>query len=277
VNLDIRDTIRKRKSVRTYRGDPVPQDIKQKLNDFIQTANGPFNTRIRFQIVDMDSVSPGTKLGTYGLIKGAKSFICAAAKKEKRMEENLGYAFEKIILYATSLGLGTCWLGGTFKRSGFEKVLDVGEDEIVPAVTPIGYENAKKSLMDNITVAIARSAQRKDWSELFFDGNFSKALNKEEAGIFSECLEMVRLAPSASNKQPWRIVRDKNAFHFFICRNTAYGKMFSYDMQKLDLGISMCHFELTAQELGISGRWIDSNPGIECPANTEYLVSYIAE
>lgn len=272
--MDIRNAMVKRKSVRTYKEEPIPQDIIQKLNDYIDNVKGPFNTQMRFKIVDMDNVSQGIKLGTYGVIKGAKTYICAIARKEKRMEENLGYVFEKIILYATSLGLATCWLGGTFRKSEFGKAAGAGENELTPVITPIGYENEKKSVVDSLMVAIAKPANRKDWSELFFDKDFTRPLKKEEAGMFKECFEMIRIAPSASNRQPWRIVRNENTFHFFICRNKGYGKMFNYDIQKLDVGISMCHFELTAQESGISGKWIDMNPNLACPPDTEYLISY---
>ena len=47
---------------------------------------------------------------------------------------------ESLILYATSLGLGTCWIGGTFKKGQFAKAIDLKGDEILPIVLPIGYE-----------------------------------------------------------------------------------------------------------------------------------------
>lgn len=34
-------------------------------------------------------------------------------------------------------------------------------------------------------------------------------LEKEEAGNYEAALEMVRIAPSASNKQPWRILKKR--------------------------------------------------------------------
>jgi len=275
--MDIRDAILKRKSVRTYKEEPIPPEIRQKLGNYMDTVKGPFNTHMRFRIIDMNNADPEAKLGTYGVIKGAKTFICAIVKKEKHMEEDLGYAFEKIILYATSLGLATCWLGGTFNKSGFGKASGAEDNELVPIVTPIGYENEKKSIMDSLTVAIAKSTNRKDWSELFFDGDFSKPLQKEEAGIFRDCFEMVRRAPSASNRQPWRIVRDGNNFHFYICRNKGYGKLFNYDIQKLDMGIAMCHFDLTALESGIQGKWTEMNPGLTCGRGMDYLTSYVVE
>lgn len=57
--------------------------------------------------------------------------------------------------------------------------------------------------------------QRKEWSELFFNESLSSPITKEEAKDMAFALEMVRLGPSASNKQPWRIVRKDGNWHFF--------------------------------------------------------------
>ena len=62
--------------------------------------------------------------------------------------EELGYEMESLVLYATSMGLGTCWLGGTFKKGQFAKAMEVGEGEVLPIVLPIGYANEKKSFID---------------------------------------------------------------------------------------------------------------------------------
>ncbi len=51
----------------------------------------------------------------------------------------------------------------------------------------------------------AGSANRKEWGDIFFSGNFGGKLSRRDAGDYGEALEMVRLAPSASNKQPWRV------------------------------------------------------------------------
>ena len=79
---------------------------------------------------------------------------------------------------------------------------------------------------------------------------------------------------SASNKQPWRIIKDENDYRFFICRTEGYG-MASYDLQKNDLGIAMCHFELAAQELGLKGDWIKKNPE-NAPDKWEYVSTWVA-
>lgn len=272
--MNIGEAAMKRKSMRTYKEEPISQKLRQKLMNYIENVKAPFNTKIRFKIIDMDNISSDVKLGTYGVIKGAKTFICSAVEKEDRYEENLGYVFEKIILYATTLGLGTCWLGGTFKRGEFGKAMELKESEFMPTITPIGYAKENRSLLDSFMVIAAGSKNRKDWNELFFDKSFDKVITREELGSLKEAFEMVRIAPSASNKQPWRIVKNGNNFHFFITRNKGYGKALNFDIQRLDIGIAMCHFESTLNELGFLGKWNDDNPNLTTTENTEYIITY---
>jgi nitroreductase len=272
--VSIKDAILQRKSIRTYNEEPISQELRQKLTNYINNVKTPFNTEIRFKIIDINNMSSDLKLGTYGVIKGAKTFICPVVQKGNRYEENLGYTFEKVILYATSLGLGTCWLGGTFKRSEFGKAVVLKENESIPVITPIGFPQEKRSILDNLMVMAAGSKTRKSWAELFFDKDFNKPLSTEAAGKFGDALEMVRVAPSASNKQPWRIVMDGNEFHFFLCRNKGYGNALGFDIQRLDIGIAMCHFESMINELGLLGKLEDKNPGLSTVENIEYLVSY---
>ena len=48
------------------------------------------------------------------------------------------------------------------------------------------------------------------------------------------------------------------------------------DLQRLDMGIAMCHFELAADEAGFDGEWVVDDPGIELPDDlTEYTTSWI--
>lgn len=275
--MNIKEIISQRKSIRTYKEEPISQELIQKLTNYTDNVKAPFDTKMRFKIVGVNNSGSDMKLGTYGVIKGAKTFMCAVVEKGNRYEENVGYALEKVILYATSLGLGTCWLGGTFKRAEFGKALGLREDESIPAITPIGYAKANRSLLDTIMVMGAGSKNRKDWMELFFDKDFNKPLKKEEAEKFEEVFDMVRIAPSASNKQPWRIVKNGNSFHFFLCRNKGYGKALSFDIQRLDIGIAMCHFESMINKLGILGKWNDKDPGLTNPENIEYIISYTIE
>ena len=190
--------------------------------------------------------------------------------------EDYGYAMEKNILKATALGLGTCWLGGTFRRSGFARRLNLSESELLPAISPVGYPGEARSLTDRFFRFSAGSDQRKEWSELFSDGSPETLLSREATGGYEAPLECVRGGPSASNKQPWRIVKDGSAFHFFLARTPGYDRMFKeIRLQNVDMGIAMCHFELAARELGLLGSWNDHAPGIPS-GGWEHIVSWTA-
>jgi nitroreductase len=120
------------------------------------------------------------------------------------------------------------------------------------------------------------------WEKLFFHRRFSVPLTREEAGGYATPLELVRLGPSASNKQPWRIVKDGNVWHFYLQRTKGYGGglisnlLKGADLQRIDMGIAMSHFELAARELGLSGKWTTREAAIEKPdVLTEYTVSWV--
>jgi len=179
--------------------------------------------------------------------------------------------------------LGTCWLGGSFSRSRFERKLGRQDGEMMPAVVSVGYSAAEPGRRDRLIRQQARSARRLPWERLFFNGKFYAPLAQDEAGDYATPLEMVRLGPSASNQQPWRIVREGSAWHFYLHRTAGYPPSgFAHllkiaDIQRLDMGIAMCHFELTARELNLPGRWELREPTIAKPDDrTEYTATWMA-
>ena len=65
--------------------------------------------------------------------------------------------------------------------------------------------------------------------------------------------------------------------HFFLTRTLGYSLLFGeVDLQRVDMGIAMFHFEQTARELGMKGSWSVADPGISpLPSMTEYVVSWV--
>jgi nitroreductase len=272
------EAINRRISVRTYAARPVEEEKKKQIADLLHADHkGPFGCKVRFDLIDFSKMERKEikTLGTYGIIRGASLYIVSAVKEARGAMEDLGYCFEKGILVATSLGLGTCWMGGTFKRASFARRIGVLEGEVVPAVSPIGYARGQRSVMDVLLRRFAGSDERKPWDELFFDGGMTAPLSKDAAGGYATALECVRLGPSASNNQPWRIVRQENdSFHFFMKRTPGYDKLMrSVDLQLVDMGIALCHFELAAGETGLAGRWEEAKPGLDA-GNAEYVLSW---
>jgi nitroreductase len=282
----ITEVIRQRFSCRTYLDKPIDDQRRRRLAEFLAAHQvGPLGSRARFALVaategDHEALRG---LGTYGFIKGATGFIVGAAERSPKDLEDYGYLMEHAILFATDLGLGTCWLGGTFSKSRFSKKIDVHCDEIVPAVTAVGTIAEGAHARDWIREQ-AKGTDRLPAGQLFFDQQFGRPLSMDGVGAYAAALEALRWGPSASNKQPWRIVRIDNAFHFYLARTKGYGKeslLFTLlrlaDLQRVDIGIAMCHFELTARESKLTGRWIVQEPDIAKPDDkTEYIVSWSA-
>ncbi|SHJ38116.1 nitroreductase family protein [Parasporobacterium paucivorans] len=271
------EVIKERTSSRTFDGRKIDEIALRKLSDYIAQINQENKIKGRFVLVRNSGANPEkpVKLGTYGFISGADSFLVGIIDKEEKDALTFGYLFEKIILCATDLGIQTCWLGGTFNKSDFEKTVNLRENEFIPIVSPIGYKRENPRIFETVMRFSIGADKRKAWNELFFEKNNSEPMNEKTIGAYALPLEMVRLGPSASNKQPWRIIHDGQAYHFFLCRTKGYGVM-AYDLQKNDMGIAKCHFELSAGELGLKGRW-EITGGTEAPDEWEYTATWIAE
>lgn len=279
------DIIRQRFSCRTYLEQPISAEKRQALNAFIDNLhNGPFGGRPRFHLVTANEEDSRVLrgLGTYGFIQGATGFVIGTLDEGERNLEDYGYLMEEIILFTTSLDLGTCWLGGSFTRSSFARKINAKES-LIPAVTSIGEIADVDDARNGLLRRRINADQRLSWEQLFFNQNFDIPLSPQETGEYATPLEMLRIGPSASNKQPWRVIKDGNTWHFYLQRTRGYREstlsrfMGIADMQRLDMGIAMCHFELTARELGLSGKWLTSTPDIvKVDDLTEYIVSWMS-
>jgi nitroreductase len=279
----ITEIIRQRFSCRAYLDKTVDQPILEKLKNAAGSFKiGPLGSPLRFDVI---ASSPNDQsalkgAGTYGAIKKPQAFIVGAVGPLNKGLEDFGYVMEHLVLYATDAGLGSCWIGGIFSKTNFAQKIGAAQGEVVPAVISLGYiENLEKARNSFVRKKI-NSINRIPWEQQFFNKKFGNPITVEEAGNYTNPLEMVRLGPSASNKQPWRIVNIDNTWHFFLVRTKGYGtnvifKLFKIaDIQRLDMGIAMCHFELTARQLGLKGEWIMAEPAIDKPERTEYVVSW---
>jgi len=275
------DIIRERTSRRSYAPRAVEAEKREAIERMFSVVQGPFGGRARFAILDTSGWGEGkiNALGTYGTIQGATLFIVGMIERGEHDMEDFGCRFEKIILRATDLGLGTCWIGGIFNRTRFASRAGVRDNEVLPAISPLGYATERRSVADSVVRWSAGSRSRRPWADLFFERDFDRALEAGAAGRYAEPLEMLRLGPSASNRQPWRVVKEqgRDIFHLFLRRSRGYDKLIkAVDLQRLDMGIAISHFELSASELGLEGGWRASPPRLAfVPERTEYVQSWI--
>lgn len=286
MSKPITELIRQRFSCRRHPDRAIAADTQAQLQAYlIDLHRGPFGTVCRFELIAANEQDRHALkgVGTYGVIRNAQGFIVGAVGPGAKNLEDFGYLMEYAILFATGLEIGTCWLGGSFTKSGFAKKIGATADEIVPAVTSIGYI-ADQSKTEDWIRRRAGGASRLPAEQMFFEGQFGNPIQAGNIGAYADVLDMVRWGPSASNKQPWRIVHVGDAWHFYLQRTPGYakdsllGKLIGVaDVQRIDMGIAMCHFGLSAMEFNLSGGWRINEPDVKKPdKNTGYIASWIA-
>ena len=271
----MKDAIYDRISVRTYEKKALTKKEKDIIDDLIKKASlikGPFGHQVNFFTDHQESNldNEAKRIGTYGFIKNAPSFIGGSVTNEITGIIDFGYIFEYLFLGLTKEGFGTCWLGGTFDRGAFSKY--VSSNEVIPAITPVGYQEDKMSFRERITRIAVKANRRKPFEEMFYLDDIFHPLQENMNHQLKSALELVKLAPSASNKQPWRIIINDQNVHFYLERTPNYGTKLPFSIQFLDMGIALLHFEIGLKELGMSYEM--KKLETQTPNNFEYILSF---
>ena len=132
-----------------------------------------------------------------------------------------GVLGESFVLEATALGLGTCWVTGSYRRSNLN--VPVGPDEAILCVIAVGKPE---------TPLAAPTSRRRKAPEHFCRGDFL-AWPEE----LLDAAALVQSAPSAMNMQPWVLYMGPKG-EFVLDAN---------DRAHLDAGIALCHAELALE------------------------------
>lgn len=181
--ISIVESIKNRCSIRTYENKELLWKDREQIVSYMRTLKNPFNESVKTYMIDREQTG-SERLGTYGVIKGAKTFLGVSVRDTDFSPIAAGYEFENLILYATSMGLGTVWLAATFNRNGFVSAMNIPEDELLIAISPIGYSSNKKRITELLMRSAMKSTVRKEWSELFFQQDFCTPLTKSMAGTY---------------------------------------------------------------------------------------------
>ena len=260
--IDFRTAIRRRTSVRHYQRKAVPDNILEHVMASAGDSVALDDTiQVRFHLVNQGVLiaSRLTSLaGTRILFGSAPHFIVATSEGKPLFMLNMGFRMEQMILCATQSGLGTCWIGGMFKEERINDLMGLEKSERIVVLTPIGYPDTKimgKLAHDAIELGAAKFGRRKALREIAFGATWEEPFQATDSELL-EALECARLAPSWANTQPWR---------FLVCRNEViavaqakrrYGNIRQgKHYYRLDVGIAMAHFFLSAREMGWNGRW----------------------
>lgn len=210
------DAIKERHSVRNYTPERIQAEKIVKLNEKIRELNEAGN--IHLQLIE-DAGSTYNKL--FNRVAGlgsAPSVIACVGPDDETLEQRIGYYGEKLVLYAQTLGLNTCW-AGTFNKKNIGADVRDGERLVISIAIGYGDGNGKPHKSKDMEQVIDAKGDRPFW--------------------FNKGVEMALLAPTAINQQKFLIRLNEDESVEFIDK----GGIFS----QVDLGIVKCHFEIGSE------------------------------
>ena len=267
--MNAMEAVRSRRSVRSFDGRALPPETLDRILKAAESAETPYGLPITWRVLSAKEHGLSSPV-----ITGADAYIAGKLRRVPHAGEAFGFAFERVVLLAASMGVGTTWIAGTMNRPAFERAMELAEGEVMPCVSPLGYPAKTMSFRESMMRKGVRADTRLPFEALFFDGGFDRPLGPEKAADLAEALEMVRWAPSAVNKQPWRVVVAGDAVHFYEKQTRGFVAPDGWDMQKIDMGIALCHFAVGMEEKGRAAEFSVTDPQIGHPADTVYTASF---
>jgi nitroreductase len=144
--MEFKDVVFARKSVRAYADKPVEAEKLSEILEMARWAPSWANRQCTRYIVVTDKDKIAQIAAERSWIKQAPILLVACADpKASGSHDGMDYylvdagiSMQQLVLAATSLGLGTCWIGA-FDEAKVRQVLGVPVGVKVVALTPIGY------------------------------------------------------------------------------------------------------------------------------------------
>ncbi|MEO3946610.1 nitroreductase family protein [Gorillibacterium sp. CAU 1737] len=230
---------------------PPHQGQLAELRAYADELNAEAGGTIRFGIWEdgAEEVFGGLS-NSYGMFKGVKAFMAFIGRMEgnpKQVKTLAGYYGEQLVLKANRMGLGTCWVAGTFDKAMAKRVAGVEEPEQLLCVCPVGETPESLSLREKLLKGFSTTRRRKPLEDIV--RNADRFV--EAPGWMRSALEAARIAPSALNAQPWRFHLQPEEQAIQV---TVEGRA---SKEPVDLGIAMAHLEIAALAAGKRGTWTE--------------------
>lgn len=237
--MTMMEAIDARQSRRRYMDAAMTQQDIGRLNALIGQYREQAGVKMQL-VIDNGNAFAGFRK-SYGMFSGVRNYVVLVENKnDLHSLEKLGYYGELLVLGATLLGLGTCWVGGSFDRKDCPFEPEDGEE--IVCVIPIGSVEPGLSGREKL---IHKFTHRKKKSiEEFYTAD------TVPPDWFMEGVLAAQKAPSAVNRQPVK---------FFYKDHSVTAMVDNTDKQLMmvDFGIAKLHFELGAG----GGNWVYGNNG----------------
>ncbi len=238
--MTLSDAISIRTSLRSYRPERIPAHQQRQLEKTILQCNRRSGLHIQLICGRPEPFSSLSK--SYGMLTGVHSYLVFAGPAgDPDLQEKCGYYGELVVLTAAAMGLGTCWVGGTFDKKACLCHLTQGEELV--CVAAIGFAPEKPGGRERL---IRRAVRRSSKSAAELASGLGGAPDWFLSGITA-----VEQAPSAMNRQGYRFIKKAdNSVEARLAGSSAFSLV--------DLGIAKLHFEIGAH----GGAWTWGDGGV---------------
>ena len=165
--MDAFEAFRKRRSVRSYLDTPVPDEV---LVDIMKAARlAPSAGAVQpwhFVIVRDNQkkarIAKGCRYGKFLSESPVAIIACGDKRASPRWYAvDTSIALEHVVLAATALGLGSCWIG-MFDEEEIRNLLNVPDQFAIVALLALGYEKEKRDLWARMLHAIRPRKKLRD-------------------------------------------------------------------------------------------------------------------
>ncbi len=158
--MEFYEVLRTRRSVRSYRPDPIPEDVLKRVLDAARMAPSGLNIQPwKFIVIRNKEIKEkvAKACNNQSFISEAPVVIVACGYDieydrggymgELSMIMDVSIAMTHLILAARAEGLGTCWIGA-FSNKELKRILNVPENYNVVAITPLGYPKSENAFIE---------------------------------------------------------------------------------------------------------------------------------
>lgn len=262
--MELYDAILYRKSTRKYSQESLNSGQLQAVRSIIDNAERLYN-KIDMKIHLMEDgrkihdLIPGI-IGGYGKVK-APCYLIITSEEKGGYLQNIGYTLEGVVLGLTTLNLATCWLGSSIKKDFLKDIIDIPKGQEPQLMIAFGHPEKDRSPFRRSS----SDAKRKDISEIT-SGTMDIT--------WSRIVSAIRLAPSAVNVQPWRLVFDGSKVHVYSAKTgNPLMKHFLGSFNLVDIGIALCHAMVAARHFSRNIQFVNDMSAVS--KEYEYVTTII--
>ena len=158
--MDFMDLVKKRRSIRKYKPEPVPkEDIEYILEAARQAPSWANRQCWRYIVVSDEATRKKITMREWAAKAPIVIVGCGDPTKAGNLDGrpyymlDMGISMEHLVLAAAEKGLGTCWIGGQFDEKVVREALGVPESHRVVALTPLGYPDESPAAKDRKPLA----------------------------------------------------------------------------------------------------------------------------